>query len=412
MDGARAERGAALLRPAVSSPRATFLELFFDLALVFALTRVSQRLVDDVTGRQPGDGLLETLLLFLAVWLVWNLTTWVTSRYEPERTAIQAVVVGTMFGSLVMAVALPRAFEERAVPFVAAYLAVMIGRPLVIAAALRGHPRRQVPLRLAGWAAVGGVPWLAGALGPDELRMPLWLLALTIDYLGLTLGWPLPRLGAARPSGWRIEGEHLAERYQQMFLIALGETILVIGMTYSGPDFDDDRALAFALAFITTALLWRIYFHRAGHLFAEALRAAREPGPLGTSATQTHLFIVAAVLATGVGYELVIDHPFDPLEPVWLLFVVGGPVLFLIARARFEYEIFGRVSRPRVVAVVVLALAVPPLTQAPPMAALALVVVVLSGVAVADVLRGRRRPPERPASPLGRRTSRGGTFPA
>ncbi|NJP31637.1 low temperature requirement protein A [Micromonospora thermarum] len=406
------EPGAALLRPTVSSPRATFLELFFDLVFVFALTRVSQRLIEDVSGTRVHSDLVRTLVLFLALWLVWAITAWVTSRYEPEQTIIQAVVVGTMFGSLVMAVALPRAFEERAVPFVAAYLAIMIGRPLVIAAALRGHSRRNVPLRLAAWAAVGAVPWLAGALGPDEWRLPLWGLALVVDYLGLTLGWPVPRLGPARPSGWRIEGEHLAERYQQIFLIALGETVLVIGITYSGRQFSAETAGAFVLAFVTTALLWRIYFHRAGHLLAEALRVAREPGPLGASATLTHLLIVAAVLATGVGYEVVIVHPFTPPLPVWLLFVVGGPVLFLLARARFEYEIFGRVSRPRIVAVVVLALAAPALTLGPAMLAQVMVAVVLAGVAVADGLRSRGRPLEPSASPLGRRMSGGGNLPA
>ncbi|MER7456925.1 low temperature requirement protein A [Micromonospora sp. NPDC126480] len=402
--------GAALLRPSVSSPRATFLELFFDLVFVFALTRLSVRLIQEVEGGRMLVGVVETLMLFLALWLVWTITTWVTSRYEPERGIIQAVVVGTMFGSLMMAVTVPRAFEERALPFVLAYLVVMIGRPLVIAAALRGHRRRQVPLRLAAWAAVGGVPWVAGALGPDELRMALWALALAIDYLGLTLGWPVPRLGPARPSGWRIEGEHLAERYQQMFLIALGESILVIGIAYSGQTFAAEPAAAFVLAFVTTALFWRIYFHRAGHLLAEALRVAREPGRLGTSASFTHLFIIGGVLMAGVGYELVIMHPFDLLDSEWLFFVIGGPVVFLLARSRFEYEVFGRVSVPRVVAVVVLVLVAVPLTQAMSMVAQAAVVAVLAGVASADWLRSRGQPMEMTASPLGHRTSGGGNF--
>ncbi len=413
MAGTQAEQGGAgLLRPSVSSSRATFLELFFDLVFVFALTRLSARLVQEVSGGRMVAGVVETLVLFLTLWLVWTITTWVTSRYEPERAVIQAVVVGTMFGSLVMAVTLPRAFEERALPFVLAYLGVMIGRPLVIAVALRGHRRRQVPLRLAAWAAVGGVPWVVGALGPEELRMALWLLALAIDYLGLALGWPVPRLGPARPSGWRIEGEHLAERYQQIFLIALGESILVIGLTYSGQEFSAHRAGAFVLAFVTTALFWRVYFHRAGHLLAEALRVAREPGPLGTSAGFTHLFIIGGVLMAGVGYELLIVHPFDRLEPAWLFFLVGGPVTYLLARARFEYEVFGRVSIPRVVAVAVLVLAAVPLIWSTPMVAQSVVVVVLAGVAVADGLRSRGRPAETSASPLGERTAGGGNFSA
>ncbi|SCF17077.1 low temperature requirement A protein (LtrA) [Micromonospora coriariae] len=164
-----AGRGADLLRPPASAGRATFLELFFDLAFVVALTQVSRRFADlgGDTGWALVAGFGRTLLLFLALWLIWSHTTWITSRYEPERSIIQAVVVGTMFAGLVMAVTLPRAMEERALPFAAAYLMVMVVRPLVVAAALRGHPRRLVPFRLAVWAAVSAPLWLAGAVGPE-----------------------------------------------------------------------------------------------------------------------------------------------------------------------------------------------------------------------------------------------------
>ncbi|MEV4542642.1 low temperature requirement protein A [Micromonospora echinaurantiaca] len=405
-------RGARLLRPEVSATRATFLELFFDLVFVFALTRVSVRLID-VAGASVVELVAEigrTGVLFLALWLLWSITTWVTSRYEPERGVIQFVVVGSMFAAMVMAVALPGAFEDRALPFVLGYLAAMIGRPLVIAAALHRHPRRSVPLRLAAWAAAGAVPWLAGAFAPEELRLPLWVLALAVDGTGLLLGWPLPRLGPARASGWLIAGEHLADRYQQIFLISLGETILVIGVTYSGEAFTADRAGAFAAAFLTTALLWRIYFHRAGHLLAEALRVARSAGRLGSSVGATHLVIVVGVLATGVGYELVIQHPYDRIDPVWLAFVVGGPAIFLIARARFEYEIFGRVSWSRWGGLGALLLLAPALTRGSPMVALVAVAAVLAAVATADTWRSRGRAVEVPASPLLHGGEPGGDF--
>ncbi|MFG3704922.1 low temperature requirement protein A [Micromonospora sp. NPDC047670] len=396
------QRGEQLLRPEVSSTRATFLELFFDLVFVFALTRVSLRLVDGAGDSAAGLAaeIVRTGVLFLALWLLWTITVWVTSRYEPERSVIQFVVVGSMFGAMVMAVALPGAFEERALPFVLAYLAVMIGRPSVVAVALRRHPRRTVPLRLAAWAALGAVPWLAGVFAPEQLRLPLWVLALAVDGTGLVLGWPLPRLGPARASGWLIAGEHLADRYQQIFLISLGESILVIGLTYSGMAFTADRAGAFTIAFLTTALLWRIYFHRAGHLLAEALRVARSPGRLGASVAATHLVVVVGVLSTAVGYELVIAHPYGRIDPTWLFFVVGGPAIFLVGRARFEYEIFGRVSWSRSGGLLALLLLAPALVLGSPMAAQAVVAVVLAGVALADAWRSRGRAPEIPASPL------------
>ncbi|MET7704807.1 low temperature requirement protein A [Micromonospora sp. NPDC005413] len=402
-----AGRGAELLRPPTSSGRATFLELFFDLAFVVALTRVTQRFADlsDDTGWALVTGFGRTLLLFLALWLIWSHTAWITSRYEPEQPIIQAVVVGTMFAGLVMAVTLPRAMEERALPFTVAYLMVMVVRPLVVAAALRGHPRRLVPIRLAVWASASAPLWLAGALGPDHLRLPLWAAALAVDYLAWALGWPLPWLGASRVGRWRIAGTHLADRYQQMFLIALGESILVIGVVFGGTDYSGERAAAFAVAFATSALLWRIYFHRAGLLLTEAFDRAGMPGRLGAVSERTHLLIVLSVLVTSVGYELVIDQPYGPPRPSWLLFVVGGPVLFLVARMRLEHEIFGRVSRPQMIGLAAILLFTPALAHWAPMVGLSVVAGVLALVTLLDALRSRGRPLETSASPIGREAS-------
>ncbi|MEU1589715.1 low temperature requirement protein A [Micromonospora sp. NPDC005710] len=401
-----AGRGAELLRPPMSSDRATFLELFFDLAFVVALTRVSQRFGDlgDDTGWALVTGFGRTLLLFLALWLIWSHTAWITSRYEPEQPIIQAVVVGTMFAGLVMAVTLPRALEERALPFVVAYLMVMVLRPLVVAVALRGHPRRLVPIRLAVWALATAPLWLAGGLGPDHLRLPLWAVALAVDYLAWTLGWPLPRLGVSNVGRWRIAGAHLADRYQQMFLIALGESILVIGVVFSGADYSAERAAAFTVAFATSALLWRIYFYRAGLLLTAAFGRAGMPGRLGAVSERTHLLVVLSVLVTAVGYELVIDHPFGQPRPTWLLFVVGGPMLFLVARMRLEYEILGQVSRSQIIGSAALLLSAPLLTRCAPMVGLSVVAGVLTVVALLDALRGRFRPLEAPSSPIGRET--------
>ncbi|MEV1333466.1 low temperature requirement protein A [Micromonospora costi] len=389
----------------MSSGRATFLELFFDLAFVVALTRVSERFagLSGDTGWALVTGFGRTLLLFLALWLIWSHTAWITSRYEPERPIIQAVVVGTMFAGLVMAVTLPRAMEERALPFTVAYLLVMVVRPLVVAAALRGHPRRLVPFRLAAWSAASAPLWLAGALGPDHLRLPLWVAALAVDYLAWALGWPVPWLGASAVGRWRIAGTHLADRYQQIVLVALGESILVIGVVFGGTDYSAQRAAAFGFAFATSALLWRIYFHRAGLLLAEAFGRARMPGRLGAASERTHLLIVLSVLVTAVGYELVIDDPFGRPRPTWLLFVVGGPLLFLAARMRLEYEIFARAPRSQMIGFAALLLLTPAMAHGTPMVGLSVVTGVLALVALLDALRNRGRPPEISAAPIGRR---------
>lgn len=127
-----------------SRGRATYLELFLDLVYVFALTRLSQRLTDDftVSRRTLFSELGQTLLVLLALWQVWLLTAWVTSRFDPRRIEIQLLVIASMFGALIMAVSLPQAFGERGVIFASTFVAIQIGRPLFLVLLLRGHPRQ------------------------------------------------------------------------------------------------------------------------------------------------------------------------------------------------------------------------------------------------------------------------------
>ncbi|MEV4630404.1 low temperature requirement protein A [Micromonospora sp. NPDC049523] len=389
-----------VLRSAESTQRATFLELFFDLVFVFALTRISQRLITDF-GDERRILLSEvgqTLLLFLALWLVWSFTALVTSRLDPDQPAIQLMVVGTMFGALVMAVAVPKGFGERAVVFAGAYVAIQIGRTLFLLVINRSE--RDVGFRLLFWLGLSTVPWLLGALVAQPwLRGVLWTAAVLLDYGGVMLDWPTPRLGRARTEGVSIAGEHLAERYQQFLLVTLGESVLVIGLTFSGASFALDRSTAFLVAFLTTVLLWRVYFHQAGHLLPLAISVARRQLRFGVSMSFSHLFMVAGIVLTAVGYELSIAHPLGHTSPVWLYAILGGPALFLVGRALFEYQVFARVSRSRTGGFVALGLLALALVHTSPLVAGAAAAAVLAGVAVADALRARSTGPEQPMPP-------------
>ncbi|SCL22051.1 Low temperature requirement protein LtrA [Micromonospora rhizosphaerae] len=396
------QRGEEFLRGKMTSPRATFLELFFDVAFVFALTRVSNRLVQDFTVERrtflPEAG--QTLLLLLALWFVWSLTTWTTSRYNPEQPVLQLVVAGSMFGGMVMAVSLPEAFDTRGLSFALGYVAVQVGRPLVITVVMRHHRERHIARRNLVWAAVSAVPWIAGGLVQDEARGVLWTVAVIIDYGAGRLGWPLPGRGRSPASSWTVTGEHLAERFQQFIIIALGEMILISGFTFSGSEFDGAQWVAFAITFATTALLWRIYFYRAGTVLADAVAASPRPGRLAESATYTHLTMVGGIVASAVGYELVIAHPGGHTDPAWLWVIIGGPALFVLGRTRFEYEVFGRVSRSRLIGLAVLVAIVPLVAGLPPLAVAAATSAVVAGMGLVDALRARGRPEERPAPPM------------
>ncbi|MEK8110255.1 low temperature requirement protein A [Micromonospora sp. M12] len=379
------------------------MELFFDLVYVFALTRISARAFEDLTqesGRAHGWGTItgagKTLLLLLALWAVWQGTAWTTSRYDPYRVPLQTVVITALVCSMLMGWRFPGVQRD--------------------VADVRGGVRDRAvgpavdPLDRVGRAPVPPVEgadgrgvrvqrvfWISGAMLSTNAQVVLWSAALAIEYLAARCGWPVPGLGRSRVSKWEIAGEHLAERYQQFFLVALGETILVAGFAYSAGPFEAGHVWAFAFAVATSILLWRIYVQRAGRILGQAVVKARHPATIGRSAADTHLLMVIGLAATAIGYELIIEHPLERIPGAWLAMVLGGPALFLAGRARMEYEVFARVSlpvdRPHGAGGVVGAAAVPARCGRDRRR-----VLVLATVAVVDARRAHGAAPE-PAAP-------------
>ncbi|WP_307871649.1 low temperature requirement protein A [Micromonospora sp. U21] len=398
-------RVANLLRMRESPQRPTFLELFFDLVYVFALTRIVHELVLDYTRDHVADTLTtslsenaETLLLLLAVWWIWTQTAWMTSRFDPFQPATQFVVLATMLGSLFLAVAISGALAETGLLFASTYVAIQVGRTLFFVL-VRGHDLRRVNMLALVWFGASAVPWLTGAFAPEVTRNSLWTLALAIDYLGGRLGWPVPWLGRSRVSPWAVAGEHLAERYWQLVIVALGETILTSGSSLLRGPIVAERTLALTLSFLTTVLLWRIYFYRAGQILGEAIAASADPGRLGRLAEFSHLLMVAGILATSAGSELVLIDPSGHAKPAWVGTILGGPVLYLAGRSVFEYVAFARVSRPRPIGILVLAAMAPVMVGLPPLGVAAAAVAVLLGVAVSDTIRAHGRPLEQASPP-------------
>ncbi|PWU51356.1 low temperature requirement protein A [Micromonospora globispora] len=387
--------GAAGLLRRPEEPRATYLELFFDLVFVFALARLSQGLLDQLTWSDA----FQTLVLLLALWTVWTHTAGLTERLNPHQPLIELLVIATMFGTLLMAAAAPEAFGEHGLVFAGLYVATQIGRSAAAVLLLRGHEARGAFARPLFWNCVSAVPWIAGAVAHDTARAVLWALAVTVEYGALIFGFPTPRLGRARAAEFAISAPHLAERYRQLFIIALGELILVTGFTFSRGRFEPDRIAAVVVAFTTTALLWRIYIHRAGRLLAEAIAAAPDPFRAVIPANYANLLMVAGIVAIAVGDELVIDHPLGHTPPAWITVILGGPALFLAGRGMFEYTVFGRISRSRPIGVLVLAAISPAAFYLPPLLVAIAPALVLAGIAISDAARARGRPPEPPSPP-------------
>jgi low temperature requirement protein LtrA len=385
--------------------RATFLELFFDVVYVFVLFQVSTRIVDNlghIRGKAGLDRLFfesgKVLVLLLAMWSIWWATAWTTSRYNPQLLRIQAIVILAIFTSLVMALALPQAFGNYSLPFAIAYVGTQVARPAILATALSGE-RRRLKLRMMIIFSATGVLWIAGALMDEWPQRASWVLALVLELVASRLGWPVPGMGRSRPEEWTIAGEHLGERYQQFFLIVLGESILGAGLRVSSSGLQTRQLAAFIVSVTITVLVWRIYFYRAGLILSEAITRSPHPGRIGRSTADTHFVMISGVLIASIGYQLTIIDPYSRSTVGWAVIVLG-PVLFIAGRARFEYEVFGRVSKSRIVALLVLAAMVPLAIPAPQLATALAVAVVLLGVAVADARRAYGRPPERARPPL------------
>ncbi|MCX5066090.1 low temperature requirement protein A [Micromonospora lupini] len=395
--------GVPLVRGEASLQRATFLELFLDLVFVFALTRISARVIADFTDGQRGvlAGLGQALLLFLALWAVWSLTVWSTSWLDPEAPIVQTVIVLTMIGAMTMAVAVPDAFGARAALFAITYVSLQIGRVVYFHVAGRGRPDPRQTLRVLLWFGVSAPLWIIGGLADDgTVRGPLWTIAVLVDYTGLYLGWPTPRIGAQRIGGRMIAAEHLAERYQQFLLIAIGEAIFVLGLAFSGSGFHADQTGGYVLALATTVLLWRIYFHVAGRVQDAAVSHSHNAPRLATEMAFAHLVMIAGIVLTGVGFELFIAEPRGPLRAAWLIAILGGPVLFLAGRSALEYQVFARVSRSRLAGLLALGLLVPVTIRLEPLSAAAAAAVVLAAVAVGDARRSHGRLAETPRPPF------------
>jgi low temperature requirement protein LtrA len=267
-----------LLRDRSGVQRVTNIELFFDLVYVFAVTQLSHYLI----GHSTVTGALQTGLLLAMVWLVWSYTTWVTNWLDPELMAVRLLLVVLMLISLAMSASLPRAFEDLGLWVGGAYALQQIGRSVFMVIALRGHPLEANFQRILAWCVVSSALALAGGLAHGNTRILLWLGAVCVDLLGGIVGFATPGLGRSRTSDWTIEGGHFAERCQAFILIALGESIIIIGTTLTDvKPVTVASVTSFVVSFAGSVALWWLYFDQSAGGGGGDDRQVGRPGPAG-----------------------------------------------------------------------------------------------------------------------------------
>ena len=327
--------------------RATTLELFYDLVFVFAITQISHLLLEHLTWR----GAAEAALVLLVVWWAWNYTTWVTNELDPDSVVVRGLLIAVMLASLLMAVAIPGAFGDRALLFAGSYVAIQVGRHLFLTfvASGRGSPERERAGRILVWFVASGIFWLAGAAAEGDLRWLLWLIALAIDYVApLCIYW-LPGRRHLPGSTWDVETAHFAERFQLFMIIALGESIVVTGATTSQLDLDVATVTAFGIAFLETAAMWWLYFTYVAAIAERRLALASEnrTSLARDGYTYLHVVMVAGIVLAAVGDELVIAHPGDTLSGPEVAAVVGGAAIYLLGHTLFRLRMAGSLSWKR-----------------------------------------------------------------
>jgi low temperature requirement protein LtrA len=368
--------------------RVTPLELFFDLVYVFAVTQLSHLLLDHLSLR----GLLETLMLFLAVWGAWIYTAWFTNWFHPDRLSVRLVLVAVMLASLLMSVAIPEAFGKRGLLFALAYVAIQVGRTAFTVIALRkslgiSHPLSKTFQRILIWFVGSGVVWIIGGLLEGEARYAVWLLALAVDFSGPVVGYYIPALGRSRTGEWNIEGGHFAERCQLFVIIALGESILVTGTTFAEIEVSAGAVLAFVVAFLGSVALWWIYFSRSAEAAREVFTSSEDPGRLGRSAyTYFHMPMIAGIIAIAAADELTVAHPGDPGTLASIALTLGGTALFLAGLALFKWAVFGVLPFSHAVAVAALMALIPVGFAIPALALSGAAGLIVVGLAVWETL--------------------------
>jgi low temperature requirement protein LtrA len=376
--------------------RVSSVELFFDLVFVFAITQLSQLLIEHLSAH----GALQALLLLFPVWIAWIYTAWATNWLDPNQRAVRLMLLCVMFGSLFMAAVLPEAFGARGLSFAVAYVALQVGRNLFVAAALRDVPGFYRNLqRIIVWSLVPGAIWIAGGIANGSTREALWLVAVILEVLGPIVYFYTPGLGRSTFEDWNIDGFHIAERCRLFMIVALGESILVTGATFGEMDFSAGVVAALLAAFTGTVMLWWVYFDRTADLGGEIIASSDEPGRLGRSAyTYFHIPMVAGIIVTAVGDELTIAHPTGHTDAATAVTVLGGPALFLAGHALFKWALFGHVSVSRALAIIVLAALLPIAYVVSPVVLSSAATLTIVGVVWADVRHLRQLGIEQPAT--------------
>jgi low temperature requirement protein LtrA len=376
---------------AAREQRVTPLELFFDLVFVYAITQVTLLMSDDPTWGGVGRG----LVVLAALWWAWAGYAWLTNLLEPEEGPVRVGMFAAMTAMLVVALAVPEAFDDDAVLFGLAYLVVRLLQVVLFAIAGRRDPDLLgTLLRTLPPASLSPVLILIAALFDGRAQAALWIVALAVDYASALM---------IRGRGVRVSPAHFAERYGLIVIIALGESIVAIGVGAAGVALTPSIVAAAVLGIVILAALWWAYFDVYAVLAQRQLAetsGARRARLARDLYSYLHLPLIGGVVLYALGLKKTVEEAGEPLATVPAAALCAGLSLFYLSqvaiRVRLVYSVRstttqrpGWIGPGRLATGVALLALLPIAREVSALTALALVAGVCCALVVYDVVRFR-----------------------
>jgi low temperature requirement protein LtrA len=358
--------------------RVTPLELFFDLIFVLAITQCTALMADSPTWGGLGRGLLVLAVL----WWSWSGYAWLTSVVDPEEGIVRLAIFAAMAAFLVVSLCVPEAFGDLGLLFACAYAVVRIAHLLLFALASRGDPGLAHSVATLTVSSAIGVGLLVGASFVDgALQGGLWALALLLDLGG-------PYLFGTE--GWRLVPGHFAERYGLIILIALGESIVAIGVGAEG-GVDAGVVVAAVLGMAVAAALWWLYFDVVARVAERRLSMAPEGRVRNELARDSYSYLhfpmVAGIILLAFGLKKTLGDTDDALKLVPAVGLLGGTALYLLAHVAFRLRNLGTLNRQRLVCAALLLALLPAATTVPALASLGILAAVLAALVAYETVR-------------------------
>lgn len=352
----------------------TFVELFFDLVFVFAVTQVTALTAHHLTA----PGILRSLLLFWLIWWAWTQFTWTLNPADTTHSRVRLITLVATAAAFVMAASVPHAFEDDALWFAVPYVTVrLLGLALQGLVDLENETSGHRGVWLwTGMSLVGLVLVLAGAVAEPEVRVWLWTLTIVADLVAAGV--------AGRAQDWQLDAAHMSERHGLFVIIALGESLIVAGTAVAADVRTAPLAAAAAMALLVACLLWWTYFGWLKEELEHGLASARSGARLASLARDayslSHFPLIGGIVGFAVAIEEIVAHPEDPAPAAVVAALGVGVALFVGFSAVAYWRLRGRVLFSRVVILLGMAVALlltAPLSPVWPLASVAAALTVL-----------------------------------